>query len=112
MTGDLQLVRAGETDLLVDYLEAASALASPRARAFLGWSRFPFVVVDRTEAPPRVLLNDYRYSDAGARAVRLLGVSVHNLADSATPPPAPTVRTRRGVDLPRLPFDDDPPPGA
>jgi inner membrane protein len=48
--------------------EAAAALATPRARAFLGWSRFPFVVVDRTESPPRVLLNDYRYSDAGARA--------------------------------------------
>jgi hypothetical protein len=48
--------------------EAASGLATQRARAFLGWSRFPFVVVDRTEAPPRVLLNDYRYSDAGARA--------------------------------------------
>ena len=41
----------------------------PRARRrSCGWSRFPFVVVDRTEAPPRVLLNDYRYSDAGARA--------------------------------------------
>jgi inner membrane protein len=48
--------------------EAAAALATPRAQAFLRWSRFPFVVVDRTAAPPRVLLNDYRYSDAGARA--------------------------------------------
>ena len=36
--------------------EAAAALATPRARAFLRWSRFPFVVVDRTAAPPRLLL--------------------------------------------------------
>jgi inner membrane protein len=47
---------------------AAAALGRPRAQAFLRWSRFPFVVIDRTEAPPRVFLNDYRYSDAGARA--------------------------------------------
>ena len=51
-------------------------------------------------------------TDAGTRAVRLLGVSVHNLADSATPPPALTIRTRRGVELPRLPFDDDPSAGG
>ena len=43
-------------------------------------------------------------TEAGPRPVRLLGVSVHNLTDSASPPMA---RTRRGVDLPRLPFDDD-----
>ncbi|MCC7243187.1 MAG: metal-dependent hydrolase [Acidobacteria bacterium] len=48
--------------------EARSALATPRAEAFLGWSRFPFLVVDRSEAPARVFLNDYRYSDAGGRA--------------------------------------------
>jgi inner membrane protein len=48
--------------------DAAAALARPRARDFLRWSRFPFVVIDRTKAPPRVFLNDYRYSDAGARA--------------------------------------------
>ena len=48
--------------------EAAVPLARPRAQAFLRWSRFPFVVIDRTEVPPRVFLNDYRYSDAGARA--------------------------------------------
>jgi inner membrane protein len=39
------------------------ALAEPRARAYLRWSRFPFAVIDRTKAPPRVILNDYRYSD-------------------------------------------------
>jgi inner membrane protein len=47
--------------------EAAAALATPRAQAYLGWSRFPFVVVERTANPPRVFLNDYRYSDATAR---------------------------------------------
>jgi inner membrane protein len=47
--------------------EARTALESPRARAYLAWSRFPFVVVDRTSAPPRLLLNDYRYSDPSAR---------------------------------------------
>jgi inner membrane protein len=47
--------------------EALAGLASPRAQAYLRWSRFPFVVVDRTQAPPRLRLNDYRYSDAGAR---------------------------------------------
>ena len=55
-------------DIGLDQPEAAAALATPRARAFWQWSRFPFVVVDRTTAPPRVLINDYRYSDAGARA--------------------------------------------
>jgi hypothetical protein len=47
--------------------EAAGALAAPRAQAFLRWSRFPFVVMDRTQDPPRLFLNDYRYSDATAR---------------------------------------------
>lgn len=47
--------------------EVAAALGTPRARAYLAWSRFPFAVVERTRTPPRVLLNDYRYSDATAR---------------------------------------------
>jgi len=47
--------------------EARLALTTPTAQAYLGWSRFPFVVVDRTVAPPRLLLNDYRYSDQSAR---------------------------------------------
>jgi inner membrane protein len=47
--------------------EAVAALASPRAQAFLRWSRFPFAVVDHAHNPPQVWLNDYRYSDAGAR---------------------------------------------
>lgn len=51
-----------------DQPAARAALSTPRAEAFLGWSRFPFVVVDRSTAPPRVWLNDYRYSDAGGRA--------------------------------------------
>jgi inner membrane protein len=46
--------------------EARAALGTPRALAYLGWSRFPFVVVDRATAPPRLLLNDYRYSDQSA----------------------------------------------
>ena len=50
-----------------DQPEARTALSMPRARAFLTWSRFPFVVVDRTEAPPQLWLNDYRYSDASGR---------------------------------------------
>ena len=44
---------------------------------------------------------------AGARPVRLLGVSVHNLSDSATPPASP--RARRDSGVPLLPFDDEPP---
>lgn len=41
-------------------------------------------------------------TDAFQRPVRLLGASVHNLVETQTPP----VRgTRRGADLPRLPFD-------
>lgn len=55
-------------DIGLDKPEAAAALATPRAQAFLRWSRFPYVVIDRSTSPPMVLLNDYRYSDAGARA--------------------------------------------
>ena len=50
-----------------DQPEARAALDTALARAYLTWSRFPFVVVDRTAAPPRLLLNDYRYSDQSAR---------------------------------------------
>lgn len=49
-----------------DQAEAQAALQSPRARAFLRWSRFPFVHVDRSTAPPAIWLNDYRYANAGA----------------------------------------------
>jgi inner membrane protein len=57
--------------------EAAGALGAPRAQAYLRWSRFPFVVVDRTSSPPRVLLNDYRYSDSSARiGWALLGLDI------------------------------------
>jgi DNA polymerase-4 len=41
---------------------------------------------------------------AGPRAVRLLGVSVHNLSD--TDAPSAPARGRRRSDWPRLPFDD------
>lgn len=49
----------------LDDPDAQAALQSPRARAFLRWSRFPFVQVDRSTAPPTVWLNDYRYANAG-----------------------------------------------
>lgn len=47
--------------------EAAPALASPTARAFLSWSRFPFLVPDPEAPGQRFFLNDYRYSDSGGR---------------------------------------------
>ena len=62
-----------------DLPEAQQALQLPRARAFLRWSRFPFVQVTPTPLPPHhagervvgtpaqagVWLNDYRYASAG-----------------------------------------------
>ena len=39
-------------------------LQLPRARAFLRWSRFPFVQVG-AGLPPEVWINDYRYANAG-----------------------------------------------
>jgi inner membrane protein len=39
------------------------ALATPLARAFLKWSRFPFVQVNPGE--PGVWINDYRYANVG-----------------------------------------------
>jgi inner membrane protein len=44
-----------------DLPEAQPALRLPRARAFLRWSRFPFLQVNQDG----VWLNDYRYSSAG-----------------------------------------------
>ena len=49
----------------MDDPEAQRALQSPLARAFLLWSRFPFVQVDRNTSPPTVWINDYRYANAG-----------------------------------------------
>ncbi|MGE0040576.1 MAG: metal-dependent hydrolase [Vicinamibacterales bacterium] len=46
---------------------AAAASADPRARAFLGWSRFPFFAIQSTPDGPRTLVNDYRYSDQSGR---------------------------------------------
>ena len=46
---------------------AAQAAATPEARAFLRWARFPFFVIEATAAGPRVVLNDYRYSDESGR---------------------------------------------
>ncbi len=50
-----------------DQPEAQAGLATPRAQAYLRWSRFPFFVIDRSESPPQLWLNDYRYSDASGR---------------------------------------------
>jgi inner membrane protein len=41
---------------------AQEAMRSRVGRQFLEWARFPFYVVERTQSPPRVLLNDARYS--------------------------------------------------
>lgn len=46
----------------LDQPQAQTVLESPRARAFLRWSRFPFAQVDPAGA---VWLNDYRYANAG-----------------------------------------------
>lgn len=46
---------------------AGQAAQTPRFRAYLSWSRFPFFVVERTAARTRVYLNDYRYSGPSGR---------------------------------------------
>ena len=48
----------------LDEPQARQALDSPRAKAFLRWSRFPFVQVDPARASG-VWINDYRYANAG-----------------------------------------------
>jgi inner membrane protein len=45
--------------------EAQDMLHRPRAQAFLQWSRFPFVAIDRSKSPPAIWLNDYRYANTG-----------------------------------------------
>lgn len=42
-----------------------AALQLPRARAFLRWSRFPFVQINPTQPLAGIWLNDYRYASAG-----------------------------------------------
>ncbi len=54
-------------DIGFDLPGAAEALATPRAQAYLSWARFPFVVLDESVAPPRLILNDFRYSDTTGR---------------------------------------------
>lgn len=46
---------------------AREAAAQPRVQAYLGWSRFPFFVVERQPARTTIWLNDYRYSGANGR---------------------------------------------
>lgn len=62
--------------------DAAPALATPTAQAFLSWSRFPFVVPDAEAPGQRFFLNDYRYSDSGGR-VGWAGMQV--TVDTPTP---------------------------
>ena len=52
-----------ETDLADP--EVQSALATPQAHAYRAWARFPFARIDPSRSPPRVWLNDYRYSNTG-----------------------------------------------
>jgi len=56
----------------VDRPEVAAALQSPRARAFLRWSRFPFVQV---EPDGTTWLNDYRYANVGPYGWSALRIS-------------------------------------
>jgi inner membrane protein len=63
-----------DTNLGTRVAEAASA--DPVARAFLRWSRFPFFVAEPTPDGPRILLNDYRYSDQSGRT-GWAGVVIH-----------------------------------
>ncbi len=49
----------------LDDADVRAALASPRAQAFMQWSRFPFAVVDHGKSPPEVWFNDYRYANTG-----------------------------------------------
>lgn len=49
----------------LDAPDVQHLLQQPRARAFLGWARFPFVQVNPTEPLAGVWLNDYRYGSAG-----------------------------------------------
>jgi inner membrane protein len=46
---------------------AVQAAQTPRFKAFLMWSRFPFFVVERTAGRTRVFVNDYRYSGPSGR---------------------------------------------
>lgn len=49
-------------DTNLDRPEARALLQLPRARAFLRWSRFPFL---QTDPSGGVWINDYRYANAG-----------------------------------------------
>lgn len=46
---------------------ARAASQTPRFKAYLGWARFPFFVIERRADRTRVYLNDYRYSGPSAR---------------------------------------------
>jgi inner membrane protein len=46
---------------------AEAAAATPIGRKYLGWSRFPFFVVERSGPRPVVVVNDARYSGPSGR---------------------------------------------
>lgn len=50
-------------DVNADHPAARAAAATPRARQYLSWSRFPFFVVAEGPAGAEVIVNDARYSD-------------------------------------------------
>ncbi|MGQ0736061.1 MAG: metal-dependent hydrolase [Acidobacteriota bacterium] len=50
-----------------DQPPARQASTTPRFRAYLGWSRFPFYVLESGEEGTRVFLNDYRYAGPEGR---------------------------------------------
>jgi inner membrane protein len=55
-------------EVAADHPLAQQAAATPVGEAYLGWSRFPFFVVQgRPGGGARVQLNDYRYAGAGGR---------------------------------------------
>lgn len=54
-------------DINRDDPAARAAAATPRVRAFLSWSRFPFFVVERRGGVAHVYVNDYRYSGSSGR---------------------------------------------
>ena len=45
-----------------DAPEARAAAATRIGQQYLTWARFPFFVIEATVTPPRVQLNDARYS--------------------------------------------------
>ena len=47
----------------LEHPESQQALQTPLARAYLRWSRFPFVQVESVSAAEGIWINDYRYAN-------------------------------------------------